>query len=96
MRAIRIIMKGGDVDVFFKDTNTPGVLTVHRKEDEQPFAELHSPSARGCRTWGIKYRTDNPKHPFDQFNASSKNRESAEYELALAIKIATAKQLCLE
>ena len=35
--------------VILKETNRKGVFSAHRREDELPFAELHSPAARTCR-----------------------------------------------
>jgi len=84
--------------MVMKKTTIRGVFTVHRTDDEKPFAELHSPTSRGARIWGIKYRGRNADCPFDPnvFNSSAKNSEEAIYELERTMKICSEFQLCLK
>ena len=83
--------------MIIRNTNLSGVFTVHRTDNEKPFAELHSPTSRDARTWGIKYRGRNTDCPFDPtvFNSSAKNRQEAIDELEHIIKICSDFQLCL-
>jgi len=84
--------------MIINETEQAGIYTVHRTEDEKPFAQLHAPRSHGGRKWGIRYRDgDNEKTPFSPtgFNSMSPNRKDAEYELRRAVKVGSDYQLGL-
>ena len=84
--------------MIVKETNRSGVFTVHRNEDEKPFAELHAPKAVGGRRWGIKYRGPRADRPFDPmvFNVTVPNRKMATSELEHTLRVCSNSQLCLD
>jgi hypothetical protein len=84
--------------MIIKKTKEKGVFTVHRTEDEKPFAELLSPSFRKLNRWGIVYRGLNQEFPFNRssVNVSHPTRDSAEYEFKKMIRICSPWQLGLE
>ena len=83
--------------LILKPTGVNGVASVHRREDEKPFAELHSPSSRDSRKWGVKYRGSNPDRPFDPmvFNSAAPDKATAMYELEHAARVCSDRQLGL-
>ena len=84
--------------MIIKATDQKGVFTVHRRDGEVPFAEMHAPRARGGRRWGIKYRDgDRPERPFDPmvFNVGAPNRKKAIEEMEHTLRVCNDYQLGL-
>lgn len=83
--------------VILKETARKGVFLAHRREGEQAFAELHSPTARKVRTWGIKYRGPNALDPFGSpvFNVPANTKDDALYELNFVARVSSDAQLHL-